>query len=74
MVFVKTTRTGIKSRMMNREGRRTKEGTTQNGEELGKRKSKLMCSVKGANLRVRYAQLSSFITKIRMRTIMGGRI
>jgi len=67
-------RTGIKKRMMSEEGQRMKEGTTRNGDESEEESSKKTRFVKGANLRVRYAQLSSFITKIRMRTIMSGRI
>ena len=65
---------GIRSKTMNGEGQRMKEGTQRNGDESDERNSKKTRSAKGANLRVRYARLSSFITKIGMRVIIGGRI
>ena len=63
---------GIKSKTMNGEGQRQNEGTTRNGDESEQESSKKTRFAKGANLRVRYTRLSSFITKIGMRAIGIG--
>jgi len=69
-----TTRIGIRNKMMNGEGQQMKEGTMRDGDESEEESSKKTRSVKGANLRVRYARLSSFITRIGIRGIIGGKI
>ena len=65
---------GTKSKTMNGEGQRHNVATLQNGDESDEQSSKKIRSVKGAKLRVRYARLSSFITRIGIREIIGGRI
>lgn len=74
MGFVGNIKIGTKSKMMSDEGQQQNEDTTESGETSGKRNSGKIRSVKGVNLRVRYARLSSFITRIGMREIIGGRI